>query len=321
MIPLDGQHLWFGVVEDVFDPERQGRVRVRIIGAHTDDRSLLPTEDLPWADVLMPVTNASVSGVGGSPVGLVNGSVVAGIFKDGLDMQDPVVMFAAGGKRKVYQGDAYGFNDPDGVYPKKDTNQDHDVNVLARGDVKGSKPVGQAESGRVKDVQIDPESPKPDPNAPVSKDAPWMPIAIAERGINERDNPARVKEYHKVGNGVALSEDTPWCAGFCGWSLVQAGYKSSRSAMARSYLNYGAQVDRNNVPYGAIAVMRGTRGPSSGHVAFVVKDLGDKVQCIGGNQSTDGGKKFDDGGRVTMVNFKKDKVIEFRMPTANDKKK
>ena len=38
---------WFvGCVEDRNDPERLGRVRVRCLGYHTEDKSKIPTEDL-----------------------------------------------------------------------------------------------------------------------------------------------------------------------------------------------------------------------------------------------------------------------------------
>ena len=48
--------IWFvGVVEDREDPERIGRVRVRCLGFHTEDKTSLPTEDLPWAHVMHPV--------------------------------------------------------------------------------------------------------------------------------------------------------------------------------------------------------------------------------------------------------------------------
>ena len=48
---------WFqGVVEDHNDPEQIGRVRVRCLGIHTEDKEALPTDDLPWAMVMMPTT-------------------------------------------------------------------------------------------------------------------------------------------------------------------------------------------------------------------------------------------------------------------------
>ena len=45
---LGRNFVWFfGVVEDRIDPNYLGRVRVRCFGFHTDNRELLPTEDLP----------------------------------------------------------------------------------------------------------------------------------------------------------------------------------------------------------------------------------------------------------------------------------
>ena len=56
---------WFqGVIEDHNDPEQLGRVKVRCLGIHTEDKETLPTDDLPWAMVMMPTTSASVSQIG-----------------------------------------------------------------------------------------------------------------------------------------------------------------------------------------------------------------------------------------------------------------
>jgi hypothetical protein len=85
--------VWFtGVVEDIMDPNQMGRVRVRCIGYHTADKSEIPTESLPWAMVMMPVTSASMSTVGQSATGILVGSWVIGFFRDGQSAQDPIVM-------------------------------------------------------------------------------------------------------------------------------------------------------------------------------------------------------------------------------------
>jgi hypothetical protein len=88
---------WVGVVEDRNDPEKLGRVRVRIIGIHSDDKEILPTTDLPWAYILQASTSAGVSGVGTAPVGLLPGSWCVGFFIDSDDMQQPIVMGSIGG--------------------------------------------------------------------------------------------------------------------------------------------------------------------------------------------------------------------------------
>ena len=49
---------WFGVVEDRIDPLKLGRYRVRILGYHTEDNNLIPTEELPWAYPLMAINVA-----------------------------------------------------------------------------------------------------------------------------------------------------------------------------------------------------------------------------------------------------------------------
>lgn len=83
--------VWFeGVVEDRLDPMKLGRVRVRVFGIHTEDKSILPTEELPWAYVINSI-GASVNGIGETPVGLVEGTWVIGFFRDGANCQEPLV--------------------------------------------------------------------------------------------------------------------------------------------------------------------------------------------------------------------------------------
>ena len=80
-----------GIVEDRNDPLEIGRVRVRVIGLHTPDKVVLPTETLPWAVVMQPTSSPGASGVGTTPK-LTIGTFVILYFLDGEDMQQPVVM-------------------------------------------------------------------------------------------------------------------------------------------------------------------------------------------------------------------------------------
>jgi predicted chitinase len=88
---LNGFVWWFGVVEDRADPLMIGRVRVRIHGFHTPNKVRLPTDDLPWAQIIMPPTSATTSEIGQSPTGLIEGSVVFGFFLDGERAQRPMI--------------------------------------------------------------------------------------------------------------------------------------------------------------------------------------------------------------------------------------
>lgn len=114
---IGGSFVWFtGVVEDIKDPYEMGRVRVRCIGFHTDDKNLIKTEDLPWATPLMPVNSASMSGIGFSATGILQGSWVVGFFRDGPSAQDPIILGTIPSST-VKVDYAKGFSDPDGKYP------------------------------------------------------------------------------------------------------------------------------------------------------------------------------------------------------------
>ena len=85
MLGMNGFVWWQGVVEDRKDPLALGRLRVRILGWHTEDKNKIPTEELPWAYPIQPITSAAMSGVGSTPLGPVEGTWVLGFFRDGQD--------------------------------------------------------------------------------------------------------------------------------------------------------------------------------------------------------------------------------------------
>ena len=89
---IGGEFEWFTAeVEDVNDPEKLNRVKVRCHGWHTDDTGVLKISDLPWATVIMPATSASYKGIGSNHE-LMVGSWVVGFFRDGPSAQDPIIM-------------------------------------------------------------------------------------------------------------------------------------------------------------------------------------------------------------------------------------
>lgn len=125
--------VWFqGVVEDRMDPQKLGRLRVRILGHHTEDKTKIPTEDLPWAFPIMPITSASMNGIGEAPVGCVEGTWVIGFFRDGENCQEPVVFGTIGGIPQEKARKNIGFSDPKGHYPEESYLKEPDTNRLAR---------------------------------------------------------------------------------------------------------------------------------------------------------------------------------------------
>ena len=123
---------WFvGVVEDRQDPKHLGRIRVRALGYHTENLTDLPTADLPWAHPMNPITSATVSGIGQTPLGVVEGTWVVGFFQDGADAQQPIIMGTLPGVPTSLstKDNGKGFQDhTNGNYPKY---TETDVNRLA----------------------------------------------------------------------------------------------------------------------------------------------------------------------------------------------
>ena len=69
----------------------EGRVKIRVHGLHTEETYLLPQQDLPWAQCVLPTTEGGISGIGKSPKIQPN-SLVFGMFMDGNHSQTPIVL-------------------------------------------------------------------------------------------------------------------------------------------------------------------------------------------------------------------------------------
>lgn len=144
---------FFGIVEDRQDPLRQGRLRVRVMGIHTAQRSKdettgIPIEELLWMHPMTPITSAAMSGIGQTPTGPVEGTQVFGFFRDPF-CQDGVVIGTIGGCYATKPDTSKGFCDPSGQYPRYIGN---DLNILAGG---GQKSVGGTGAQTVDDVPLD----------------------------------------------------------------------------------------------------------------------------------------------------------------------
>lgn len=85
-------YTFFGECESRNDPLEAGRIQVRIFGHHTRDRSVLPTELLPWCQCLLPVTSTDTT-----MSNIQIGTVVYGFFLDGEDKQIPMITHVIGG--------------------------------------------------------------------------------------------------------------------------------------------------------------------------------------------------------------------------------
>ncbi|NBV27461.1 hypothetical protein EBS02_00325 [bacterium] len=83
----DGFIWWIGIVEDIADPLRLGRCKVRCFGYHPPKKDTsVPTEDLPWAIAIHPVNTPNLYATPKV------GDWVFGFFFDGIAAQEPGIL-------------------------------------------------------------------------------------------------------------------------------------------------------------------------------------------------------------------------------------
>ena len=96
----DSFNWWVGQVEKKASDDKKNkggyRFQVRIVGDHPESKEILPTEDLPWANVMMPVNVPFMPGnTGGASCGLDEGCWVVGFYLD-PDKQKPLIIGSIG---------------------------------------------------------------------------------------------------------------------------------------------------------------------------------------------------------------------------------
>jgi len=196
----DGFQWFVGVVEDRMDPKRLGRLRVRCLGHHTEDKVKLPTSDLPWAHPMNPITSATVSGIGQTPLGAVEGTWVVGFFTDGPTAQQPVIMGTLPGVPKNTPTGEKGFEDPNAAYPREAGQSD--VNRLAINEtaevpdteaVGGGNQVVEFNGGDVND-----EISKSNRNSPVET------IKMAQFQADLQDHLSKVEGFKSGSNATEM---------------------------------------------------------------------------------------------------------------------
>ncbi|CCI88724.1 T4-like phage baseplate hub + tail lysozyme [Yersinia phage phiR1-RT] len=185
-----------GIVEDRMDPMKLGRVRVRVFGYHPFQRiqgpiSGLSTEDLQWMDVLQPSNSASMSGIGYTPTGPVEGSKVYGHWLDKYNTTG-LVLGTLAGINTVKPNKLEGFSDPTGQYPRR---LGSDVNPLTEGGTEGYEYQANVIQDSNRDIGINPDDrdfsdipEDPNPNYTI-------------REMVQRDEGLRLKVYRDL-NGI-----------------------------------------------------------------------------------------------------------------------
>ncbi|NNG01109.1 MAG: TIGR02594 family protein [Desulfobacteraceae bacterium] len=142
-----------------------------------------------------------------------------------------------------------------------------------------------------------------------SDEPKWMDIARKEMGTKEylgdADNP-EVLKYLKSVDTLSISaqrnDETAWCSSFVNWCMEAAGIRGTENAAARSWLQWGREIDMPEI--GCVVVLwRGSPNGWQGHVGFYVKETATSIFLLGGNQ----------GDQVNINRYAKNRVLGYRM--------
>lgn len=86
------------------------RYKVRILGLHDQGETEIASKDLPWAQVMLPVTAGGFLANKGATPNLQGGNMVFGFFMDGQAMTVPVIMGVIGNNAKNDTANTIGDN-------------------------------------------------------------------------------------------------------------------------------------------------------------------------------------------------------------------
>jgi len=198
---------WTGFVENRQDPLKMGRCQVRCLGWHSENKSELPTKDLPWATALMPINNPT-------PYSPKEGDMIFGFFTDGESAQQPVMMgifpripLKSGNPSEAFQDPRTASelsaapvkpNESPTNYPRR--LDEPTTSRLARNEEIGDSIVSSKKQKKLSKVEPDPY---------YSAKYPYNNVYESESGhaleFDDTPNAERVHLYHRSGSYVEMA--------------------------------------------------------------------------------------------------------------------
>jgi hypothetical protein len=217
---LDG--IFRGVVEDNEDPLKAGRVRVRVHGIHTSSKIKtelegIPTDELPWAEPILPINEGSISGFGIWAVPL-QGSHVMCFFENGNPTQLRYFGSMPGipESKESYSNDnrdtmsTDGFKDPNGQYPTRQRLGEPDWHRLSRGKKAGTL-VETKNNERDISVPTALGGNWSEPQSPFAARYPHNYVITTHGGLtielDSTPNAARINIYHPSNSFIEIDND------------------------------------------------------------------------------------------------------------------
>ena len=171
------------------------RYKVRIMGVHDQGETAIPAENLPWANVMYPITAGSGIGNAFQTSALRQGMFVFGFWMDGQNMQTPVIMGVLGNNAQTPL--------PTGKIEYGVTNTTPG-NLAFSGFAEGEEPKLGTAKEKVPDEGLVTQKPKPDDIA--KEGSPPPPgVGLNKFGLRE-DTPVTSTQQRDIENAQALAQ-------------------------------------------------------------------------------------------------------------------
>ncbi len=115
--------------------------------------------------------------------------------------------------------------------------------------------------------------------------------ALKEIQGPEQNTPEIVNFFKEIGHSWVKTDETSWCAAFANAMLKLAGFPYTGKLDARSFLKLGERVSVPR-PIGSseefvdlVVFWRESIESWKGHIGFYIKERGNLIYTLGGNQS------------------------------------
>ena len=124
----------------------------------------------------------------------------------------------------------------------------------------------------------------------------------------EVNTPEIVNFFKEIGHSWVKTDETAWCAAFVNYVLKTATFPYTGKLDARSFMELGEQVSipkplgSSNEFVDLVVFWRGSPASWKGHVGFYIKERGNLIYTLGGNQSN----------QVKISAYDRSRLLQFR---------
>jgi hypothetical protein len=200
-------NVFVGVVEDnSSDPLKMGRLKVRVVGVHTDvrngeeDGKGIRTENLPWCS---PLGGESIDGQSDIVIP-AQGSVVLVVFLD-PDQQVPIYLGTIPKVADILPDFNLGFSDPAKQHPSADYKKESPISRLVRNE-NIDKTIVPGKKSQAKSTSLFDE-----PETPYNAEYPHNRVIESASGhvieIDDTPGSERIHMWHKSGTFYEMHPD------------------------------------------------------------------------------------------------------------------